>query len=230
MASFTDIVSLGYRCRTTRRLRDHFGFETAFPFDWWVTPLKGAIRIVQDWDLDALYDPDSLREVWIGDRLAYIKHEHYGVKLQHDFPFEPDGKWVDRNWRAGLDNARARSRHLMERFDALNCADRRVLFVRELDGKDERAIHRAVGLKTVIQQRIPLAETAFLLISRSGIGAEGWIALQIDDPLEDPWEGNAAIWDAALSTLGFSLGRSDAPQETSQRPRSALGPLEAGAS
>ena len=62
MEGFTHIVSLGYRCRTTQRLREHYGFKTAFPFDWWITPLQSAVRVLRDWDLQRLYDPAKLRE------------------------------------------------------------------------------------------------------------------------------------------------------------------------
>ncbi len=205
MASFTDIVSLGYRCRTSRRLNDHFGQQRTFPFDRWVTPLKGAMRFVQDWNVDALYDARALRETHIDARLAYLKHERYGIKLHHDFPFEGGAKSISPQWRGWLAEARSRTRYLMDRFEALNRAGNRVLFVRELDRREERAPDFAFWLKGVVQQRMRKAETAFLLISPTGVAVDGWTPLKIDDPKTDPWEGDADLWNSALATLGHEL-------------------------
>ncbi|MEI9965528.1 MAG: hypothetical protein WDM92_13485 [Caulobacteraceae bacterium] len=66
MTSFTDVVSLGYRCRTTRRIRDHFGVEAAYPFDWWITSAKGAMRFLRTWDVDDLFDPACIAETRAG--------------------------------------------------------------------------------------------------------------------------------------------------------------------
>ncbi len=204
VALFTDIVSLGYRCRTTHRLKQHFGFDRAFPFDWWVTPLKGATSFLEDWDVDALYDPDVLHERYDGDHLVYLKHERYGIKLRHEFPNRAGAKSVTPAWRECLDDARARTRHLMDRFERLNQIGRRVLFVRELDPREERIKDHARPLRELIRHRMPAAKTSFLLISPSGANVDGWTSLKIDDPKRQPWEGNQQLWDAALSSLGFN--------------------------
>ncbi len=207
MALFTDVVSLGYRCRTTCRLKQHYGVDRAFPFDWWVTPLKGARHFLQDWDVDTLYDPDALREIYDGDHLVYLEHERYGIKLRHEFPALAGTKSVTPAWREWLHDARARTRHLMDRFERLNRIGRRVLFVRELEPGEERIKDRARPLGDLIRRRMPAAKTSFLLISPSGVDVAGWTSLKIDDPKRHPWEGDPQLWDAALSSLGFRVDR-----------------------
>ena len=206
MTAFSHIVSLGYRCRTTHRLREHFGFSTAFPFDWWITPLKGGIAFLHDWDLDRLYDPARLREHRRWGRTLYIAHADYGVRLQHEFPMDERQRVLPR-WRAAIPEARARTAHLMEKFGNLDRPDRTVLFVRELTPGEETRPDLIAGLREAVLARVPRAQSTFLLISRTGVKAEGWISLRIDDPMEEPWTGTAEIWDAALGALGFSFGR-----------------------
>ena len=207
MTAFSHIVSLGYRCRTTRRLRDHFGFDTAFPFDWWITPLEGAVAFLRDWDLERLYDERTLREARRWGRVAYVEQPAYGIRLQHEFPMDEARERVLAGWRAHLDAARSRTAHLMRKFDQLDRPDRSVLFVRELAPGEERAPAAVQALRAAVLARVPRAAAQFVLVSRSGVEAPGWRALRIDDPARRPWSGTPAIWDAALATLGARFER-----------------------
>ena len=206
VTAFSHIVSLGYRCRTTQRLRDHFGFKTAFPFDWWITPMAGGAAFLRDWDVERLYDPSKLREVRRRGRTAFIEHTGYGLRLQHEFPMD-DRLNVLPGWRAHIGEARARTVHLMEKFDLLNRPDRKVLFVRELMEEERADLAGVAALRQAVLDRTPRAEASFLLISPSGVEAEGWRPLRIDDPLKEPWQGTPAIWDGALSSLGYRFER-----------------------
>ena len=207
MTGFSHIVSLGYRCRTTRRLRDHFGFATAFPFDWWITPLAGGVRVLRDWDLGKLYDPKLLRERREWGRVAYIENTDYGVRLQHEFPMDEAREHVLPGWREHIGAARTRTAHLLEKFDVLNRPDRRVLFVRELKETEQSQLGLVKELRRTVIQRTPRAEASFLLISPRGVDVEGWIPLKIDDPTKEPWTGTPPIWDTALATLDFRVER-----------------------
>jgi hypothetical protein len=207
VTGFSHIVSLGCRCRTTRRLRDHFGFETAFPFDWWITPLEGGVRFLRDWDLGRLYDERTLREVRRWGRTAFVEQPAYGIRLQHEFPMDLRREHVLPGWRAHLAGARARTAHLMARFDQLDRPDRTVLFVRELLPGEERRSDLIEALRLAVLQRAPRARSEFVLISRTGVQAEGWRALEIDDPVKRPWSGTPAIWDPALASLGARFER-----------------------
>ena len=208
MTAFTHIVSLGHRCRTAQRLRDHFGYKTAFPFDWWITPLAGGTAFLRDWDLERLYDPSQLRRpLRPSGRTPYIEHADYRVRLQHEFPLDgPNGNVLD-GWQDHIAQAKERTGHLMEKFDQLNRPDRKVLFVRELRKEEEGDLRGVAALREAALTRVPRAEVSFLLISRIGMEAKGWRALKINDPITEPWTGTPAIWDAALETLGYSFER-----------------------
>ena len=207
MTAFSHIVSLGYRCRTTQRLRDHFGFKTAFPFDWWITPLAGGANFLRDWDVERLYDPGQLREVRRWGRVRFIEHRGYGLRLQHEFPMDPKQEYVLAGWRGHIAEARSRTTHLMEKLDLLDRPDRRVLWVRELAPGEEHAPAAVAALRLAVTDRCPQAHSSFLLISPSGLDAQGWTSLKIDDPVKEPWQGAPAIWDAALSALGHRFER-----------------------
>jgi hypothetical protein len=204
---FTHIVSLGYRCRTTQRLREHYGFKTAFPFDWWITPLASAVRVLRDWSLERLYDPAMLREARRWGRTLYIEHADYRIRLQHEFPMDDARRHVLPGWRDHLDQARTRTGHLMQKFDALDRKDRKVLFVRELKPGEADSRTQLARLREAVLAHAPRAQAQFLLISPQGAQADGWVPLKIDDPRAEPWTGTPEIWDAALAGLGFRLER-----------------------
>src|SRR6185312_14173210 len=105
---------------------------------------------------------------------------------------------VLKGWRDHIGEAKARTAHLMQKFDLLNRPDRKVLFVRELMPKEEGDLAGIAALRAAALARTPRADASFLLISASGVQAPGWRALQIHDPLKEPWTGTPAIWDAAL--------------------------------
>jgi hypothetical protein len=206
VSSFSHIVSLGHRCRTALRLREHFSFSTAFPFDWWVTPLAGATAVLRDWDVERLYDPARLIErARPNGGARIIEHADYHLMMPHDFPIDGPGGDVVKDWQDHIPRAKARTGHLMEKFDSLNRPDRRVLFVCELK-ESEAGDHEGIAaLRQTALEHTPQAQTSFLLISPSGVRAEGWRSLQIHDPTRDPWTGTPEIWDGAFETLGYSL-------------------------
>ena len=207
VTAFSHIVSLGYRCRTTQRLRDHFGFKTAFPFDWWITPLAGGAAFLRDWDAGRLYDLARLKPHRRWGRTLYIEHADYGLRLQHEFPMDLKREHVLPGWERHIAEARSRTTHLMRKFDQLNRADRRVLFVRELMPREQGDRGGIAALRQAVLDRAPLAQAEFLLVSPQGVQAPGWRTLRIDDPLKAPWTGTPAIWDAALGGLGYSFER-----------------------
>jgi hypothetical protein len=207
VTAFSHIVSLGYRCRTTQRLRDHFGFKTAFPFDWWITPLAGGAAFLHDWDVERLYDLSRLKAVRRWGRTLYVEHADYRLRLQHEFPMDLAREHVLPGWRDHLGEAKSRTRHLMDKFDQLDRPDRRVLFVRELMEREQGDLAGVAALRRAVLARTPRAEAEFVLISPSGIQADGWRALKIDDPVKEPWTGTPALWDAVLGQLDHRFER-----------------------
>jgi hypothetical protein len=202
MSDFTDIVSLGYRCRLAERLRKHYGFDQAFPFDWWITPLRGGGDFLREWDAGVLYEPDLLvEEAGRHGEIAFIRNERYSIKLQHEFP-RVGGVAIAPGWREHLAQARARTEHLMARFDALDRTGRRILFVRELTAGEVGRPRPLARLREAVLQRVPRAQASFLAITPEPAALDGWDVLPIDDPKPNPWQGDAAVWDAAFASLG----------------------------
>ena len=211
MRIFTHVISLGYHCRTTRRLRDYYEFNSSLPFDWWLTPLEGAVRFLEDWDLEALYDPDLLTERRLKGRLANIVNARYGIRLEHEFPRD-EADSVVAGWREHIETAKARTAHLMDKFERMSRTNRRLLVVRELSAEecDQADLHQA--LYEAAFRRLRRAKMRFLLISPTGVRAPHWISLKIDDRTQD-WQGDPGLWEDALDSLGFVLNR---PTETSE--------------
>ena len=203
MRILTHVVSLGYHCRTARRLRDHYGFNSSLPFDWWLTPLEGAVRFLNDWDVEALYDPRLLKERWLKGRFANIVNARYGIRLEHEFPRD-ETESVSAGWREHIAQAKARTAHLMDKFERMNRTNRRVLVVRELSPEEVGQASLQRELYETACRRLGRARLRFLLISPTGVEAPGWNSLKIDDRTQD-WQGDAALWDEALDRLGFTL-------------------------
>ncbi|HEX4096497.1 MAG TPA: hypothetical protein VHX64_07195 [Caulobacteraceae bacterium] len=207
MTAFSHIVSLGYRCRTTQRLREHFGFKTAFPFDWWITPAASGANVLRDWDVERLYEPAQLKPIHRWGRTLYIEHIGYGLRFQHEFPMDLKRQHVLPGWHSHIAQAKSRTAHLMQKLDLLDRPDRKVLWVRELMPGEEVMPAALAALRLAAHDRAPRAQSSFLLISASGAEAPGWQALKIDDPVREPWAGTPAIWDAALGSLGYGFER-----------------------
>ena len=169
--------------------------------------LAGGARFIRDWDAERLYDPDRLRAASRWGRVPYIEHRDYGIRLQHEFPMDERRQHVLPGWAGHIQAARVRTMHLMDKFDRLGRPGRQVLFVRELMPGEERRAALIADLRRAVLERTRQDSGVFLLISRNGVEVEGWTPLRIDDPVEEPWTGTPAIWDAALSGLGLSFER-----------------------
>jgi hypothetical protein len=83
------IFSLGPNCRNTWNLRSYFGINATYPFDWWITPAKSMLRMLE---------PGFKFHVDQDDLLISPPYEHntvYNYKLNilhhHDFPRRWDG-------------------------------------------------------------------------------------------------------------------------------------------
>jgi hypothetical protein len=183
MSPATDVVGLGPLCATSYNLRRHFDFSEAFPFDWWVTNGNSITAALSKLEVDYIYDL-SLLEV-TEDRHT-VCHKELGILLHHEFPRGPNypsgrsGPILD-NIGAHISIPKARTRHLISKFNALNCTGKRILFVRE--GAD------GIGIESELNKLFPLAT---------------WCIQYIPTVVTDAnhgWQGNPAEWDKHLSGL-----------------------------
>ncbi|WP_337271402.1 hypothetical protein [Oryzifoliimicrobium ureilyticus] len=193
----TDVVSLGPRCATAYNLRKYFGFETAYPFDWWITPESGLLQFLGTLDLEELYNPELLFRLPDG---SSVQHNPTGILLHHEFPRDL-GKVehpVIENFIDYIEQPRSRSEYLLERFKSLNDPGRRVLFFREGEA-------RSAKLTAELERLFPLAE---------------WCLCSLPLIPEDPvngWKTDFGLWKANLDSVGVQL------QSNSRLPPSARG-------
>jgi hypothetical protein len=78
------VFSLGSTCQNAWNLRSYFAFDRAYPFDWWVTPAKSMLKMIE---------PGFQFNVARGDLHITPTNEHntvynYNLNLlhHHDFP------------------------------------------------------------------------------------------------------------------------------------------------
>jgi hypothetical protein len=96
----THVVSLGGQCETAYNLRRYFDFSTAYPFDWWVSPLSTVIRLLRDFDIDALYDTRRLEGT---ADFGTVIHRDYDLQLHHEFPRDNANRFGNGVGRVCLD-------------------------------------------------------------------------------------------------------------------------------
>ena len=191
----TQIVSLGMRCATAYNLRRHFHFRTAFPFDWWVTPLEGLNALLSiSLNIDAIYASQNLE---LTEKAKSVRHKASDVRLHHEFPRQVAviGAPVRQNFLQHVEKPRLRTQHLVDRFLALNDARERILFVREQN------------LSSLVQADVISASTQ---LSRLFPNPE-WTLAWIQGPEEEAkfgWKGDPLSWDGVLSGLDITIDES----------------------
>jgi hypothetical protein len=204
---FDHIVSLGHRCRVAYNLRRTFGFETAYPFDWWVTPLRGLSAFLHDPSVSRLYDPALLKPLAGEGGIRAIRNIHYGIRLDHDFPRGPDGRVCD-DWRDHLDRPRSRTEHLVRRFMDLPAGSRALFVHASTEVEGQRASDDYEALILGVHQRLgrmfPQVERSLLLIDPPvPLEATGVATLQINDASPE-WRGAPELWTERLLSLGVA--------------------------
>ena len=205
---FDHVVALGYNCRVAYNLRRTFGFKTAYPFDWWVTPLPALAAFLHDPSLDRLYDPALLEPVIKGGGIHSIHNAHYRIQMEHEFPKLKNG-FVRDDWIEFVNEPRTRTDYLLRRMREIP-AGSRVLFVRWTKRMERRELGERFEplMRDVLhglEQMFPAVRRSVLLVDPPvRIEAPGVMAVRIPDPIRD-WKGTPELWTKAL--LGMGLER-----------------------
>jgi tetratricopeptide (TPR) repeat protein len=78
------IFSLGPSCRNTWNLRNYFGIERAYPFDWWITPAKSMLRMIES----GFHFHVDLADLYITPTNEHntVYNHKYNIMHHHDFP------------------------------------------------------------------------------------------------------------------------------------------------
>lgn len=123
------VISLGTNCEVSFNIRNTFGTERAYPFDWWITPLQSVAAIVRDrFALDV-----AAHNLVHAGTPASIMNRKYGLLHHHDFGHvSADAR--DESWMSLIPAVADKYRALGERFFADVASARDVLFVVNSDG------------------------------------------------------------------------------------------------
>ncbi|MGQ9369013.1 DUF1796 family putative cysteine peptidase [Azospirillum sp. ST 5-10] len=158
---FDRIVSLGGNCAVAWHLRRHFGFDRAYPFDWWVTPFSAVLSCLRT-EFSELFKDIERSE----DRKTVLC-KRYGIRHHHDFPRGQDGLITD-DWRNYISEAKEKYQKLCSRFFQHDAGDK-ILFVRQHgsispNAADQRASGDAIDLLDILQQSFPAALVSLLFV------------------------------------------------------------------
>ncbi len=218
---YDHIVGLGHDCRLAYNLRRTFGFERAFPFDWWVTPLPALAAFLREPSVERLYDPRYLQPVTAKGGIFAIRNVRYDIELHHEFPRGEDGL-VKPGWAEHIASAKARTWFLWRRLLTLP-AGSRLLFVRAAAPAERKRLARDDYERLVDEVRfglediLPGGDFELLLIDRPSRGkTPGILNLEIDDPGEDDWRGRPELWTERL--LGQGLAWAGKPSRVRELP------------
>lgn len=201
-------------------MRTFFGSTESFPFDWWISPLDGIARYLEDPDPALIYVEGRLQEMrGTHGEVASIYNPDFGFQLVHEFPRRAEivgGAPVDAvapGWQRHVAAAAARHVRRLARLDALDRRGRRILFVRNRlspDPADARDPRPAVDrLWAALRRRFRAADVELLLLNLHlpEAPARPILAADFVDPEGDgpeAWRGEPARWSAAFASLGFA--------------------------
>jgi len=204
-SSIDHLVSLGRACETAYNLRRHFGFATAYPFDWWISTTDGAARFIRDGDAEALYRPEDLLVSTDGDA---VSNTRYSIRFQHEFPRDRQvkGRPIVADWADHLEAPRRRTAHLARRFFGLAATARNIVFVRAFAPRDTNGAAVA-DLLEALDMRFAAARIAVVMVNYRGAVPTGHPVhrLSVARPAGADWRGDSGAWDAALATLGLRM-------------------------
>ncbi len=210
---FTHVIPLGVSCRVTHQVRLCFGSATAWPFDWWITPLDGFARYLADPTPERIYGEGCLEERVEEGRVVAIRSRQFGMELFHEFPrtrvetAERVVSVVAPGWRQHVEAAEEKHRTRLERLLALNERANRLLFVRHKVAADpwvSTPSAKIEALWDLLCSRWRRAKVDLLLVNvpLAGRLPRGVRSVVIDDrpgPPGEEWQGDHAVWRAAFA-------------------------------
>jgi len=195
-------ISLGATCEVAYNLRRYYSFKSAYPFDWWITPVAGLLKFLSEPNIELLYAPENLvvSNVW---GLSSIRNEYFGIWLHHEFHRQSDGS-ISNDWHKEIPAAKSRTAALLQKFFGANLLDERILMVRAKSEWDDPAFDPG-ELRDVLRFRFKNAvfQMIFINYPRSDLG---WArSLDIPKLPGADWRGDASAWDRNLADLGYRL-------------------------
>ena len=199
----THIVSLGGNCRVTYNIRKFFGFQSAYPFDWWITRLTAATAFLNEPSIELLYRPDLLAPLRKGKHIQSIVNTHYGMHLHHEFPRDR-ARHVVTDFAAFTAVPRARMTYVLEKMKQLNRPGNRLLLVRNYLPED-RHMHEQVSrlIEAAANYFRAADDLRFLFINPPAEAKrdDRVMTLQFADRRGGDWKGDVPQWQANLARV-----------------------------
>jgi hypothetical protein len=235
------VISLGTNCEIAFNLRKFFGFERAYPFDWWGTPLNAVAPVLASRFAVGI-NRDNLQAV--GGRRSILNLK-YRILHHHDFPRVPGNRLIAPDWTNAIEACRAKYAALGRSFfDDLTHARRALFFLNGngahefLDEEGQRAISNGghyLNIQLTLERLFPHLEF-FIVVSRpeedaleASAGASRVVCLPGVTDYGDRLDGNPSHfggsmrgWSEALSRLLVATSDGECP------PRAPLEKMASG--
>ncbi|HEY3799470.1 MAG TPA: hypothetical protein VGL58_14050 [Caulobacteraceae bacterium] len=193
------LMSIGADCQVSHQIRRVTGDETAYLFDWLITPVGSCGALLGDdsdwfgsgnWEITA----DGMR----------VRDKGTGLEFQHEFPLiDVPGNLIDVAGVEGhLGEARAKYAHLKAKtLAALRSADDLVLIRREWWTDAWRA---AADAAAILETYSPLNPGLRLVLVSEAVTAdciyERYVLLKLEPG--EAWTGDDRSWDRVFALIG----------------------------
>ncbi|NKC31709.1 DUF1796 family putative cysteine peptidase [Falsiroseomonas selenitidurans] len=107
------VFSLGPNCRNTWNLRHHFETDRAYPFDWWITPAKSMLALLEPgFRFQVAREDLAVTEPADGTNSVYNRR----LNLLHHHDFDRDGALVRPIAEAAIERLNAKYTALFARL------------------------------------------------------------------------------------------------------------------
>jgi len=126
---FDRIISLGCNCELALNIRDYFGIERAYPFDWWITPFQALWKLLEG----RFHDLFNINNLEVSSDLLTVRDKYYNLLYHHDFKKTEDDKIIPDLIEQQLPLVKQKYDMLVHRFFN-DLQNKRVLFIRNRDG------------------------------------------------------------------------------------------------
>ncbi|MBP0464674.1 hypothetical protein J5Y09_12210 [Roseomonas sp. PWR1] len=208
----THVVSLGAYCAAAHNIRRYYGIETAYCFDWWVTPLTALPKLFDTPDADALYRRGDLMPVVNDAGIPVVINRHVGIEYFHEFKVigTEDGPRVTEAFEGEVAQARERTAALLARLLALNAPGRRIAFLRTAFPRDfqEDAAALTARLAASLDRCFDRASYTVVMGTTRAVAwtlPPGFTSLRLVATQAADWRGHPPDWDAFLASTGIAI-------------------------
>lgn len=139
--TYDAVISLGCRCDTAFQIRNYFGIDRAYFFDWLISPLSSVINLLDN-DFSDVCLRENLEIIPApvsGPTVETVIDKKYGYALHHEFSRTPEGR-ISAAFEEEFAKANSKLLFLSQRLNWILSNRGRVLFVRrggDFDIRDE---------------------------------------------------------------------------------------------